>query len=221
MEVGMSDKIKIVIADDHYIVRNGIKNLLELEDDFEIVGMAASGREALSVVKNRKPHVLLLDVNMPKMNGMEVLKRLVKTKSPTKIIMLTMHDEKAYLIECVTSGANGYVLKDADSDMLADAIRRVYAGERYIFPSLKKYLDKKTIKVVSQGVESIHDILTGREIEVIRLIAGGESNSEIAKSLCISEKTVKNHVSNIFKKIGVNDRTTAALYAIRNGIKVI
>lgn len=217
----MDNKIRIVIADDHYIVRNGIKNLLELEDDFEIVGMAASGRETLSVIKNKKPHVLLLDVNMPKMNGIEVLKRLVKAKSNTRIIMLTMHDEKAYLIECVTSGANGYVLKDADSDMLAEAIRKVYAGERYIFPSLKKYLDKKTIKAVGQSADSIHDILTGREIEVIRLIAGGESNSEIAKSLCISEKTVKNHVSNIFKKIGVNDRTTAALYAIRNGIKVI
>ncbi len=215
----MNDSIRLVIADDHAIVREGIKNLVELESDFEVVGLAEGGREAIKICKQEKPDVLLLDINMPKMNGVEVLKRILKQGLDTKVIVLTIHDEKAYLVETVALGVKGYVLKEADSDILVDAIRTVNDGDLYIYPSMRKYMDKVTRKKILAGYGEVIDLLTAREIEVLKLIADGESNRSIGKNLYISEKTVKNHVSSIFRKIGVNDRTSATLYAIKKGVK--
>lgn len=215
----MKNRVRIVIADDHAIVREGIKNLVELEPNFEVVGLAESGRGAIKLCKELTPDVLLLDINMPRMNGVEVLKRIFKQSIDTKVIVLTIHNEKAYLVETVALGVKGYVLKEADFDILIDAINTVNSGDIYIYPSMRKYMDRSTKKKILAGYTEVIELLTGREIEVLKLISDGASNRAIGKSLYISEKTVKNHVSSIFKKIGVNDRTSATLYAIKKGIK--
>ncbi len=217
----MSKCITVVIVDDHAIVREGIKNLVELSPEFKVVGLAENGQTALNMCKKLKPDILLLDISMPQMNGLEVLKRLMKYDIDTKTIALTIHDEKAYLVETMALGVNGYVLKDADSDILIEAIRTVADGETYIYPSMRKYIDTKTKKMIMSGRTAVLDLLTIREIEVIKLLADGLSNKEISESLYISEKTVKNHVSNIFRKLGVNDRTSAAIYAIKKGLKKV
>ncbi len=217
----MDGKVTVVIADDHAIVREGIKNLVELSSEFKVVGLAENGQGAIDICKKEKPDVLLLDISMPSMNGIEVLRRLFKHNLDTKVIVLTIHDEKAYLVETMSLGVKGYVLKDADSDILLEAIRTVADGEIYIYPSMRKYLDKTTKKIIISGKSEVFDMLTARELEIIKFLADGLSNKDIAESLYISEKTVKNHVSNIFKKLGVNDRTSAAIYAIKKGLKKI
>ncbi len=214
----MVDKVKIVIADDHAIVREGIKNLVELSDQFEVVGLAENGKDALAICKSEKPDILLLDISMPSMSGIETMKRLLKAKLKTKVIALTIHDEKAYLVETLSLGVKGYVLKDAGSDILLEAIREVADGKEYVYPSMRKYLDQKTKKMILSGKTDVFDLLTSRELEVIKYLAEGKSNKDISDSLYISEKTVKNHISNIFKKLGVNDRTSAAMYAVKKGI---
>ncbi len=211
------EKIKVVIADDHAIVREGISRLIDLESDLEVVGVAEDGTTAVDLCKKLEPDVLLLDINMPKMNGVEVLKRLAKKNIETKVIMLTIHDQKSYIVETMSRGVHGYMLKDADADLLFEAIRKVYAGETFIYPELKKHFDKKTVRKIKSGKRNVKDHLTKREVEVLQLIANGCNNKEISENLYISEKTVKNHISNIFRKIGVNDRTSAAIYYINAG----
>ncbi len=212
------DKVRIVIADDHAIVREGIKNLVELSDEFEVVGLAENGKDALAICKNEKPDILLLDISMPSMSGIETMKRLLKSKLKTKVIALTIHDEKAYLVETMSLGVKGYVLKDAGSDILLEAIREVADGKEYVYPSMRKYLDQKTKKMILSGKTDVFDLLTSRELEVIKYLGEGKSNKDISDSLYISEKTVKNHISNIFKKLGVNDRTSAAMFAVKKGL---
>ncbi|MBS7527340.1 response regulator transcription factor [Fusibacter paucivorans] len=212
------EKVKLVIADDHVLIREGIKKLLELEDSLEILGLASDGNEAIELVETLKPDVILLDINMPHLSGIEALK-IIKSEYPaTKVIMLTIHEDAEYLIETVNIGAEGYVLKDADVSSLVKAILKVNGGDIYIHPTLSGILIKEYKKKDQQQEEINNSSLTRREYEVIKLISKGYNNKEIATELFISEKTVKNHVSNIFKKIKVTDRTQAALYAIKNNI---
>jgi DNA-binding NarL/FixJ family response regulator len=212
------EKVKLVIADDHVLIREGIKKLLELEDSLEILGLASDGNEAIELVETLKPDVILLDINMPHLSGIEALK-IIKNEYPaTKVIMLTIHEDAEYLIETVNIGAEGYVLKDADVSSLVKAILKVNSGDIYIHPTLSGILIKEYKKKDQQQEEINNSSLTRREYEVIKLISKGYNNKEIATELFISEKTVKNHVSNIFKKIKVTDRTQAALYAIKNNI---
>lgn len=208
---------KILIADDHSIVREGLKQLLELEDDFEVVGQASNGLEALEKVKTLNPDVLLLDINMPVMNGIKALKRIKEEGLKTRVVILTIHEDREYLLETMQIGATGYILKDTDSATLYKAIRDAYNGESYIQPKLAAELVKEFNKPKTARVKSEND-LTQREYEVLTLIAEGLNNKDIADKLFISEKTVKNHVSNIFRKINVCDRTQAAIYAFRNNI---
>lgn len=214
----MTDRIRVVIADDHAIVREGIKNLVELSSEFEVVGLADNGKDALNICKKENPDVLLLDISMPTMSGIETMRRLLKLKVKTRVIALTIHDEKAYLVETLSLGVKGYVLKDADSDVLLDAIREVSAGNDYVYPSMRKYLDKKTKKMIVSGKTDVFDLLTSRELEIIKFLAMGMSNKDISDTLYISEKTVKNHVSSVFRKLGINDRTSAAMYAVKKGL---
>lgn len=211
--------IKVMISDDHCMVREGLKQLLEIDGDIEVVGEAGDGVTCLNMMKTYKPEVLLLDINMPQMNGLNVLKTLKKHKCPSKILMLTIHNEIEYLEKAIELGVDGYVLKDSDSAILKKAIASVYRGERFIqnelVPSLMGKLDNKDRTI---NIEDEDQILTRREIEVLKLLTEGLFNKEIAYQLSISEKTVKNHVSNIFKKIGVSDRTQAAVYAIKNNL---
>lgn len=214
-------KIKVVIVDDHALIREGIKKLLELEESFDIVALAGDGVEALEVIEKVRPDVVLLDINMPNMNGIDCLKQIKAQYPDTKVVMLTIHEDAEYLIETINIGAEGYVLKDADVSSLVKAIQKVVQGEVYIHPTLSGILVREYKRKDKNNEELNGTALTKREYEVIRLISKGHNNKEIAVELFISEKTVKNHVSNIFKKIKVTDRTQAALYAIKNNITKI
>lgn len=212
----MSEQIRIVIADDHFMIREGLKQLLEMDGDIQVVGEAGNGEECLKVIADVKPDVVLLDINMPVMNGLKMLETLRTSKNKKqKVLILTIHNEVEYLLKALEIGVEGYVLKDAESAVLKKAIYKVNSGEEYIDFTMVPILNEKK----AQEKELVEDDkLTRREIEVLKLLAEGLFNKEIAYKLSISEKTVKNHVSNIFKKIGVFDRTQAAVYAIKNNI---
>lgn len=206
--------VRIMIADDHQMIREGLKQLLEMDGKFLVVEQANDGEECLEKLKNTKPDVLLLDINMPKLNGIQVLKKIREENDKQKVLVLTIHNEIEYLEKAVEIGVNGYILKDADYQTLEKAIFHVSKGEDYIEPSLTPRLKERMVRPPMQYNKN--EILTRREIEILQLLAEGLFNKEIAYKLSISEKTVKNHVSNIFKKIKVSDRTQAAVYAIRN-----
>jgi len=209
-------KIRVLIADDHSMVREGLKQLIELEEDIEVVEQAGDGKEAIEKVIKVQPDIVLLDINMPIKNGLEVLEYFNENNIQVNVLILTIHNEIEYLYRAVEIGVNGYVLKDSESDVLIKAIRSICNGESYIQPNMASLLFKKINGELDSQVK--HNKLTKREIEVLKLITKGMLNKEIADQLCISEKTVKNHVSNIFKKIEVSDRTQAAVYAIKNNL---
>ena len=208
--------IKIMITDDHSMIREGLKNLLELDGDIKVICEAENGEDCLEKLKTVTPDVLLLDINMPKMNGLEVLKKLKDNKSKVKVLVLTVHNETEYLMKAVEIGINGYVLKDSESAELKKAIFAIADGENYIQPSLIPALNSKMIEKNEDEIKI--DALTKRELEVLKEMAVGKFNRDIAKEMEISERTVKNHISNIFRKIDVSDRTQAAVFAIRNNI---
>lgn len=208
--------VKIMIADDHSMIREGLKNLLELDGDIQVISEAVDGEDCLDKLQVVKPDVLLLDINMPKKNGLEVLKTLKARRSKLKVLVLTVHNEIEYLMKAVDIGVNGYVLKDSESAELKKAIFTVADGETYIQPSLIPALNAKMIET-NKDAEKIKS-LTKRELDVLKLLAVGMFNKEVGKRLEISERTVKNHVSNIFKKLEVTDRTQAAVFAIRNNL---
>jgi len=220
--------IKILIADDHALLRQGIRKVLELEDDFQVIGEAGDGEEAIQNAATLVPDILLLDINMPKLNGLEVIKCVSQQNSKVRIIVLTIHDDENYVIEVIKAGAVGYLLKDIEPGMLVKAIRTVYEGESFIYPSLAKKLfgeinrqHVRNLEAAKMIERSKEERLSYREIEVLEMVCKGLSNHEVAKKLFLSEKTVKNHLTSIFRKIGVTDRTQAVLYAIRNKIVVI
>lgn len=206
------NKISIVIADDHKMVRDGIRQLLELDGNFNVISQVNDGVECIDVLKTKIPDILLLDINMPRMNGLEVLKYLKENKMKVKVIVLTIHNEVDYLLRAYDYGVKGYVLKDSELWVLRDAIYSVYNDGTYIQENLIPLLTEK----LSTRDEEEDNTLTKRELEVLKLIAKGLYNKEIAAELNISEKTVKNHACSIFKKINVSDRTQAAVYAIKN-----
>ncbi len=208
--------VKIMIADDHSMIREGLKNLLELDGDIKVIAEAVDGEDCLSRLQEVKPDVLLLDINMPKMSGLEVLRKLKSCRLNLKVLVLTVHNEIEYLLKAVEIGINGYILKDSESAELKKAIFTIVQGETYIQPSLIPALNSKMIEKSADEVRI--DALTRRESEVLKLLAVGMYNKEVAERLDISERTVKNHVSNIFKKLGVTDRTQAAVFAIRNNL---
>lgn len=218
------NKIKVLIVDDHSLVRQGLSQILSLEPDLDVVGEAKDGEECLQKTKELNPDVILLDINMPNVNGIKALRKLKDMNQDTKVIILTFHEEIEYLFETFNLGANGYIVKDAESDVLVQGIREVYNGVSYIYPTMAEG-DANQLNLLRKGevggTENGFARLTKREYEILTLIAEGMNNKDIAKTLFISEKTVKNHVSNVFKKIKVNDRTQAAIYAYRNKIKSI
>jgi len=208
--------ISIVIVDDHKMVREGIKQLLELEPSFAVVGEASDGYECLNIVNKVNPDIVLLDISMPNLDGLQTLKIMRQHGMSNKVIFLTINNDADYVIRAMEYKCNGYVLKDSDFDTLKNAITLVGEGEIYIEPSLITDINSNLIKreVVKEKVED----LTIREVEVLKMLSKGLLNKEIAATLNISERTVKNHVSNIFKKINVSDRTQAAVFAIRHNI---
>lgn len=208
--------IRVMLADDHVLMREGIKQLLEFDGSIEIIAEASDGEECLKLLKSRKPQVLLLDINMPKMNGIEVLEEIRRQGIDVRVMILTVHNEVEYLLKAVDIGVDGYILKESESAELKRAIEFVVSGESYIQPKLIPVLNSRLLSR-DKDKDKI-DALTQREMEVLIQVANGMINKEIANSLHISERTVKNHISNIFKKIEVSDRTQAAVFAIKNDI---
>lgn len=208
--------IKIMIADDHSMIREGLRNLLELEGEIEVIAEAENGEDCLEKLKTYKPDVLLLDIDMPKKNGLQVLKVFKEQKVIQKVLVLTVHNQIEYLMGAMDLGVNGYILKDSESRELKKAIFTICEGNTYLPSSLVPLMNSKKMQknVDSEKIDS----LTKRELEVLKLLAVGMYNKEVAQNLAISERTVKNHVSNIFKKLEVTDRTQAAVFAIRNSL---
>lgn len=208
--------INVMLADDHVLIREGIKQLLEFDGSMKVIAEASDGIECLEKLKNVKPDILLLDINMPNMNGIDVLKKLKEKNDPLKVLILTVHSEVEYLVKAVDIGANGYILKDSGSAELKQAINAVIDEGSYIQPNLIPALNSRLINR-DMDKEKLAS-LTKREVEILTQVACGMFNKEIAVNLNISERTVKNHISNIFKKIDASDRTQAAVFAIRNNI---
>lgn len=211
--------VNILLADDHRMVREGIRCLLENVSEFNVVGEAADGYECISLVNKTKPNIVLLDIDMPDMNGIEALRVIKEQKMICKVIMLTRHNEIDYLMKALEIGCDGYILKESSFETLLKAIFKVYSGNNYIEPNLMPLLNANLEE--KSNVKKRISELTKREIDVLKMIASGAFNKEIASTLNISERTVKNHISNIFKKIQVSDRTQAAVFAIKNGIITI
>lgn len=212
----MNMSIKVMIADDHVLMREGVKQLLEYDGSIKVISEAADGVECLKILETVTPDILLLDINMPNKNGIEVLEDIKNKNIDIKILILTVHNEIEYLLRAVDIGVDGYILKDSESAELKKAINYIYNGENYIQPSLIPVLNSRLVNR-NLDKEKI-DSLTKRELEVLIQVAYGMFNKEIANILDISERTVKNHISNIFKKIDVNDRTQAAIFAIKNNL---
>ncbi|KXZ40189.1 two component transcriptional regulator, LuxR family [Alkalithermobacter thermoalcaliphilus JW-YL-7 = DSM 7308] len=217
----MKTKINVLIVDDHALMREGLKRILELEDNINVVDTASDGLDAIEKFKKLDIDVILLDINMPKLNGIETLRKLKNMDSSIKVIMLTIYDEREYLLETLNIGANGYILKDLDSSSLVSAIINVNNGGVYVHPNLAgelfKEINAQKTKDKKEGIDS----LTRREYEVMCCIAEGLSNKQISQKLVISEKTVKNHVSSILRKLKLDDRTKVAIYAYKNNVKKI
>ncbi len=221
----MAMPIKIFIADDHALFRQGIKRVLNFEDDLEVVGEAGDGQEALSKTLVHRPDILLMDLNMPGLSGIEVTRSLIAARVRTRIIALTVHDSDRYVLEMLRHGARGYLLKDVDPAMFIKAIHVVARGGTFVYPKLAESTFgglPAGVDVKARARELWNDEragrLTPREMDVLTCIARGFSNQDIAGALFVSEKTVKNHLTNIFRKLNVSDRTQALIYVLKNKI---
>lgn len=204
--------IKVIIADDHDLVREGICKLLELYNDVQVVDEAGDGLETVNKVRQNPPDLVLLDLNMPRMDGITTIKKIKEINDEVKILILTIHDGEEYIYEVIKAGAEGYIQKDIKPEELKNTIDRVLSGEKVFPPSIEEQVNETAVN--QRDIEE----LSAREHEVLGLLAQGMSNRMIAEELFISEKTVKNHVSNILKKLSVNDRTQAVIVSLKLGL---
>jgi len=211
----VADAIKVLLVDDHQVVRRGLRTFLEVQDDIQVVGEAADGAEGVARAQELKPDIVLMDIKMPGMDGIDALRKLRELANPARVLIVTSFTEQRTVIPALRAGAAGYVYKDVDPDALAGAIRSVHAGHILLQPEVADALLSQEEANSGQGRGGS---LTEREREVLGLIADGRSNREIARALVLSEKTVKTHVSNILMKLDLADRTQAALWAVRHGV---
>ena len=212
------EPIKVLIVDDHALFRRGIAMVLEQEKDIELVGEAGDGAEAVAIVTDTMPDVVIMDVGMPKRGGIEATSQIKELSPHTKVVMLTNHDEEADLYDSIKAGASGYLLKDVAIEEIPAAIRSVQAGQSMISPSMASKLLSEFATMVKKTDEKpapAQPRLTDREMEVLRLVAKGRNNRDIAKELFISENTVKNHIRNILEKLQLHSRMQAVVYAVR------
>lgn len=212
-------KIRVLLADDHAIVREGVKMILAKEPDFEVVGEAQDGRQALELVERMKPNVVVMDLSMPEMGGIEATQQVKERYAGVNVIALTMHEDESYVFKLLRAGASGYVLKRAAAQDLVQAVRAAAKGEAFLYPSVARKVVEDYLKRVETGEErERYDGLTEREKEILTHIAQGLSNQQIAQKLYISIKTVQTHRAHILEKLGLHDRTELVRYAIRKGL---
>lgn len=212
-------KVRVLVADDHTLFRQGLGQLIEMEDDLEVVGEAADGRDAIAKARELLPDVILMDINMPGVNGVDATAQILEERPDAGIIVLTMHRQDQYVFDAMRAGARGYLLKDAKADDLVFAIRMVARGASLVDPRMTTTVLKEFRRLAKQGdADQGLGGLTSKELEILRLLATGLSNREIANRLSLSEKTVKNYLSNVFQKLGISDRVQAAIYALRHGL---
>jgi DNA-binding NarL/FixJ family response regulator len=215
----MNQKVRIVIAEDHTILREGLRSLLSSDPNFEIVGEAEDGREAIKCVEKFRPDLILTDLSMPRMNGMEAIKEIKRQSPKTKVLVLTVHKAEEYILATFRAGANGYLLKDSTHAELVMAVKKVLSGKQYISPEISEkviegYLEgKKTLKS-----QTSWETLTHREREILKLIAEGYKNKKIAEDLCISVKTVEKHRANLMEKLDLHSIQALTAFAIERGL---
>ena len=212
------DRLRVLLVDDHDLFRTGLRNLLE-EQGVQVVGEAASGSDALRIVREIAPDVVVMDLNMPGMSGVEATREITAIAPLTRVVVLTISDQDDDVMDAIVAGACGYLVKDSSIEELMRGINAAAIGESLISPPIaSKVLQRMRAVTLDQGAETIRAELSERELDVLRLIANGKDNSEIAEALHISPKTVKNHISNILMKLQIENRIQAAVYAVRSGI---
>jgi DNA-binding NarL/FixJ family response regulator len=215
----MSEPIRVVIADDHELVRAALRMVLEVEDDIELVGEARDGAEAVGLVRELNPDVVLMDIRMPNVDGLEATRRILREGSTTRVVILTTFDLDEYVYRALQAGASGFVLKDIPPEQLVASVRSAAAGEAMLSPSVTKRLIESFVRTPPPGPPPPEiGELTPREFEMLKLVARGLSNAEIAAEAFVSEPTVKTHVARILMKLGLRDRVQVAVYAHEHGL---
>lgn len=213
--------IRILLADDHAILRRGLKALLEREPDMEVVGEAQDGRDTLKSVEELRPDVVVLDITMPNLNGIEAARQILAKGSQTAVLILSMHSDEGYVLRALRAGARGYLLKDAVEGELIQAIRAVADGKAYFSPEVSRLLVEDYVQGMQQrGLQDSHELLTTREREVLQLLAEGKTSKDIASMLALSVYTVDTHKSNLMQKLSLHSMAELILYSVRKGIIV-
>ena len=211
--------MRVLLAEDHTIVRQGIAALLGTESDIEVVGEASNGLEAIELAKKLGPDVILMDIGMPQLNGLETTREIKRRFPSMKILVLTMYDNEEWIFQILKAGASGYLIKDSAMNDLTSALRAVYQGDSYLSPSISKMVIEEYIRKAEVGEKkAVEDLLSGREREILQLIAEGNSIPQISNLLCISKKTVEAHKTHIMEKLNIHDKVGLIKYAIRSGL---
>ena len=212
-------KIRVLLAEDHTIVRQGIAALLGTESDMEVVGEASNGLEAIELAKKLSPEVILMDIGMRQLNGLEATREIKRLFPSMKVLVLTMYENEEWIFQILNAGASGYLIKDSAMTDLTSALRVVYQGDSYLSPSISKMVIEEYIRKAESGEKKgVEDLLSGREREILQLIAEGNSVPQISSLLCISKKTVEAHKTHIMEKLNIRDKVGLIKYAIRNGL---
>jgi two-component system, NarL family, response regulator NreC len=211
--------IRILVADDHTIIRSGLRVLLEREQDMKVVGEAADGRHAVQLAEELQPDVVLLDIAMPNLNGIEAARQISAKLSRVSVIVLSMHSDESYVLKTLKAGARGYLLKDSAESDIINAVRAVSQGKAYFSPEISRMLVDDYVRQMQQrGVDDSYELLTSREREILQMLAEGKSNKDIANSLNLSLYTVETHRSNILQKLNLHSLPELILYAVRKGV---
>ena len=211
--------IRILLADDHTVIRRGLRALLERQSGFAVVAEAADGREAVETAAAVQPDVAVIDIGMPNINGIEAARRITEKRPETAVVILSMHADESYVLRALKSGARGYLLKDSHEEDLIDAIRAVHAGKAFFSPEISKMLAEDYMRQMRQrGVEDSYELLTSREREILQMLGEGKSNKEVATQLNLSLHTVETHRGNVLEKLNLHSTAEMILYAVRKGI---